>query len=110
MAAIRSAMEAGNVRIALVQMSCAPDPKLNLEKAAAKIEGAAAGGAQIVCLQELYRSWYPCQSEENANFDLAEMIPGPTTETLGAVAAAHKVTIVAPIFERRAAEGYHNSA
>jgi N-carbamoylputrescine amidase len=91
-------------------MSCASDPKLNLAKAAAHIDEAAARGTRVVCLQELYRSWYPCQAEESANFDLAEPIPGPTTETLAAVAAARKVTIVAPIFERRAAGVYHNSA
>src|SRR5216684_1199061 len=96
--------------IGLLQMSCDADPRANLEKAAARIEEAAARGAQVVCLQELYRSQYFCQSEENANFDLAEPIPGPSTETLGQLAAACNITIIAPIFERRAAGVYHNSA
>jgi N-carbamoylputrescine amidase len=98
------------IRIALIQMSCEREPRLNLEKAAARVEQAAAGGARIVCLQELFRSWYPCQSEDNANFDLAEPVPGPTTEVLSRIAEARKITIVAPIFERRAAGVYHNSA
>jgi N-carbamoylputrescine amidase len=103
-------MDAEIIRVALIQMSCAQEPQRNLDKAAAKIEEAAERGARVVCLQELYRSWYPCQSEENDNFDLAEPVPGPTTERLGAVAAARKVAVIAPIFERRAPGVYHNSA
>ena len=103
-------MDAGQVTVGLIQMSCERDPRRNLEKAAARIEEAAARGAQVVCLQELYRSEYFCQSEENASFDLAEPIPGPSTETLGRLAAARHITIIAPIFERRAAGVYHNSA
>ena len=91
-------------------MACDESPERNLEKAAACIEKAASLGAQIVCLQELYRSHYPCQSEDNAHFDLAEEIPGPSTKTLGRIAAQHKVSIIAPIFERRAPGVYHNSA
>jgi N-carbamoylputrescine amidase len=91
-------------------MSCEREPPRNLDKAAARIEQAAARGAQVVCLQELYGSWYPCQTESNDHFDLAEPIPGPSTESLGRVAAARHVTIIAPIFERRAAGVYHNSA
>jgi len=103
-------MEIGNLRVALIQMRCAGEPQGNLDKAATRIAEAAARSARVVCLQELYRSWYPCQTEENANFDLAEPVPGPTTETLGAVAARCGVTIIAPIFERRAPGVYHNSA
>ncbi len=103
-------MDAGQLRIALIQMTCAREPDLNLDKAIARIEDAAAGGATVVCLQELYRSWYPCQAEENGNFDLAEPIPGPSTEKLGEIARAKKITIIAPLFERRAAGVYHNSA
>ena len=103
-------MDAGKIRVGLIQMTCEREPRLNLEKAAARIEQAAARGAQVVCLQELYRSWYPCQAEENGNFDLAEPVPGPSTETLGRVAAARKVAVIVPIFERRAAGIYHNSA
>ncbi|HXZ87839.1 MAG TPA: carbon-nitrogen hydrolase [Candidatus Binataceae bacterium] len=103
-------MDAGHVHIGLIQMTCDSRPDHNLEKAAARIEEAADRGAQIICLQELYRSHYPCQSEDNARFDLAEPIPGPTTKRLGQLAAARKIAIIAPIFERRAAGIYHNSA
>lgn len=103
-------MDTGSVRIALVQMACEAEPSRNLAKARAKIEEAAARGAQVICLQELYRAHYPCQSEDNANFELAEPIPGPTTETLGELAAARRIVIIAPVFERRAAGVYHNAA
>jgi N-carbamoylputrescine amidase len=103
-------MESAQLRIGLVQMACEPEPTTNLEKAIARIEQAAADGAQIVCLQELYRSWYPCRSEDNSKFDLAEPIPGPSSQLLGKLAAARKITIIAPIFERRAPGVYHNSA
>jgi N-carbamoylputrescine amidase len=98
------------LRIALVQMSCEAEPRRNLDKALARIEEAAARGAKVVCLQELFRSRYFCQSEEARNFDLAEPIPGPTTEALSAAAAARKVVIVASIFERRTEGVYHNTA
>jgi N-carbamoylputrescine amidase len=98
------------LRIALVQMSCEAEPRRNLDKALARIEEAAARGAKVVCLQELFRSRYFCQSEEARNFDLAEPIPGPTTEALSAAAAARKVVIVGSIFERRTEGVYHNTA
>jgi N-carbamoylputrescine amidase len=98
------------LRIALVQMSCDPEPRLNLDKALARIEEAAARGAGIVCLQELFRSRYPCQAEDVRHFDLAEPVPGPTTEALAAVAAARGIVIVGSIFERRAEGVYHNTA
>ncbi len=98
------------LKIALIQMSCAADPALNLEKVIARIEEAAAAGACVVCTQELFRSHYPCQSERAANFDLAEPIPGPSTEALSAVAARLGVVIVASLFERRAEGLYHNTA
>ena len=98
------------LRIALVQMSCEAEPRRNLDKALARIEEAAARGAKVICLQELFRSRYFCQSEEARNFDLAEPIPGPTTGALSAVAAARKVVIVGSIFERRAEGIYHNTA
>jgi N-carbamoylputrescine amidase len=94
----------------LVQMSCSPSPGENLQKAAALVEDAAHRGAEVVCLPELFRSQYFCQREDVALFDLAETVPGPTTETLGKVAKARGVVIVAPLFERRAAGVYHNSA
>jgi N-carbamoylputrescine amidase len=103
-------MDAGKIIVGLIQMACAEAPAVNLEKAEARIEEAAARGATVVCLQELYRSRYFCQTEENAAFDLAEPVPGPSTERLGRVAAARKVVVIAPIFERRAAGVYHNSA
>lgn len=103
-------MDAGRIKIGLIQMICDIEPQRNLAKAVARTEAAAAQGAQVVCLQELYRSWYPCQSEENANFDLAEPIPGPTTEELGRIARKRSIMIIAPIFERRAPGVYHNSA
>ena len=94
----------------LVQMSCSPSPDENLQKAAALVEDAAQRGAEVVCLPELFRSQYFCQREDVALFDLAETVPGPTTETLGKVAKAREVVIVAPLFERRAPGLYHNSA
>jgi N-carbamoylputrescine amidase len=103
-------MTADPLRIALLQMSCEAEPRRNLDKAIARIEEAAARGAKVVCLQELFRSRYFCQSEEARNFDLAEPIPGPTTEALSAAAAARKVVIVGSIFERRAEGVYHNTA
>ena len=91
-------------------MSCEAEPRRNLEKALTRIEEAAARGAKVICLQELFHSRYFCQSEEARNFDLAEPIPGPTTEALSAAAAARKVVIVGSIFERRAEGIYHNTA
>ena len=97
-------------RVGLVQMSCSLDPGENLAKAQAKIHEAAARGAQIVCLQELFRSQYFCREEDARLFDLAEEIPGPSTEALGAVARELKVVVVASLFERRGAGLYHNTA
>jgi N-carbamoylputrescine amidase len=96
--------------VGLVQMGMTADPAANLDKAVKKIGEAAAKGAQVVCLPELYRSPYFCQKEEHANFDLAETVPGPSTETLGAAAKKHGVVVVAPVFEKRAPGLYHNSA
>src|SRR5256714_3099617 len=96
--------------VGLVQMSCVPDPDANLKKAIAGIDDAAKRGAQIVCLQELFRSQYFCQTEDIALFKLAETIPGPTTDALSKVARQRKVVIVASIFEKRAAGVYHNTA
>lgn len=98
------------VKLGLIQMSAGDNPAANLEKALERIASAAKKGAQIVCLQELFRSRYFCQTENHANFKLAESIPGPTTEALGALASEHTIVIVASIFERRAAGIYHNTA
>ncbi len=104
------ASERDKVVIALVQMSCTAEPAANLAKAEQHIADAAAKGAEIVCLQELFRSHYPCQTEDPSFFDLSEPIPGPTTQALGKTARDRKVVIVASIFERRAAGVYHNTA
>ncbi len=98
------------LRIALVQMSCEAEPQRNLDKALTRIDEAAARGAKVICLQELFRSRYFCQSEEARSFDLAEPVPGPTSEALGAAAAARKVVVVGSIFERRTEGIYHNTA
>ncbi|MCP4886201.1 MAG: carbon-nitrogen hydrolase [Planctomycetaceae bacterium] len=81
-----------------------------IDSAIRLIEEAAAEGAQIVCLQELFHGPYPCQSEDHRMFDLAESIPGPITERIGKIAKQHEIVVVAPIFEQRAAGLYHNSA
>jgi len=96
--------------VGLVQMSMSADPQENLEKAAARIADAAGKGAQVVCLPELYRSPYFCQREDQALFDLAETVPGPSTERLSEVAKKAGVAVVVPIFEKRAPGLYHNSA
>jgi N-carbamoylputrescine amidase len=91
-------------------MVCAPDPAANLEKALKLIRQAAREGAQIVCLQELFRSAYFCQREDAALFDLAEPIPGPTSESIAQVARDAGVVVVASLFEHRSAGLYHNTA
>jgi N-carbamoylputrescine amidase len=96
--------------VGLVQMTCEPEPKTNLKKAIAGINDAAKRGAQIVCLQELFRSQYFCQTEDIELFKLAETIPGPSTAALSKVAKQRQVVIVASLFERRAAGVYHNTA
>jgi len=95
--------------VGLIQMALDRDPDTNLRKAKERVEDAAQRGAEVVCLPELFRSPYFCQREDAANFDLAEPIPGPTTETLGAVARDKGIVILAPVFERRVAGVYHNS-
>jgi N-carbamoylputrescine amidase len=103
-------MSARTFRIGLVQMSCSLDPDANLAKAVAKVAEAGRAGAEVVCLPELFRSQYFCQKEDVATFDLAETIPGPSTDALGGAAAAAGVAVIAPVFERRAPGLYHNSA
>ena len=97
-------------RVGLVQMGVSPHPEENLQKAMGRMEEAAQAGAEVICLPELFRSQYFCQQEDAAAFDLAEPIPGPTTERLGGVAHKLGVVVIAPIFERRAPGLYHNSA
>ncbi len=97
-------------RLAVVQMRCSPDPGENLHKACAMVREAADRGAQVICLPELFRSQYFCQSEDHANFALAEPVEGPSARALRAIAQEKKVVVVVPIFERRAAGVYHNTA
>jgi len=105
-----TAAKSNTVSVGLVQMRCTPDPAENLQVAIDRIADAARQGAQIVCLQELFRSQYFCQTEDVALFDLAEPIPGPSTDALGRAAAAHGVAIVGSLFERRAPGLFHNTA
>jgi N-carbamoylputrescine amidase len=97
-------------KIGLVQMTCSARPEENLARAISHIEKAVASGAQLICLPELFRSQYFCQREDARSFDLAEPIPGPTTDSLAKVARAQGVVIIAPVFERRAPGLCHNSA
>jgi N-carbamoylputrescine amidase len=97
-------------KVALVQMACSADPADNLARAIERVRQAARGGAQVVCLPELFRSRYFCQQEDVSLFDLAEPVPGPTTEALGQAAREAHIVVIAPVFERRAAGVYHNSA
>ena len=98
-----------DVKVGLVQMSCVGDKKENLIKAIHGIRNAAQNGAQIICLQELFTSLYFCDVEDYDNFELAEVIPGPTTESLSVVAAELDVVIIASLFEKRAPGLYHNT-
>jgi N-carbamoylputrescine amidase len=95
--------------VALVQMSMGTDPVANREKALEKTRQAALDGAELVCLPELFASQYFCQSEDAELFELAETIPGPSTEAFGKLAADRKVTVVASLFEKRSAGLYHNT-
>lgn len=97
------------VNIGIVQMSCTEDVDANFQKAIAGIREAAAKGANIVCLQELFRSLYFCDVEDHHNFLLAEAIPGPSTEALGLLAKELGVVIIASLFEKRAHGLYHNT-
>ena len=91
-------------------MNCADSKPANVEKALERIADAAAQGAQVVCLQELFHNRYPCQSEDHDRFAEAEPIPGPTSDALAAAAASLNVVVIGSVFERRAAGLYHNSA
>lgn len=97
------------VNIGLVQMSCTSDKQQNLQKAVGKVREAAQKGAQIICLQELFTSLYFCDVEDYDNFQLAEAIPGPSTDELAKLAAELKVVIIASLFEKRAQGVYHNT-
>lgn len=96
--------------VAVVQMSCAAGADENRDIAVERVRAAAGRGAQIVCLPELFATRYFCQTEDPRSFDLAEAIPGPSTERFMRLAADLRVAIIVPVFERRAAGLYHNSA
>ena len=96
--------------IALIQMRMGPDPEANFGSALERIHEAAGMGANIVCLPELFRAQYFCQREDARLFDLAEMIPGPSTERLAEAAREAHVAVIASLFERRAPGLYHNTA
>ncbi len=97
-------------KIALIQMACAKEPEQNLRTAVEAVGEAARRGARVVCLPELFRSQYFCQREDVKVFDLAEPVPGPSVRALARIARRRRITVIAPIFERRAPGVYHNSA
>ena len=96
--------------VALIQMSCVADPARNVQTALSHVAQAARGGAKLVCLPELFRSLYFCQKQDYKCFQLAEPIPGPTTQLLSAAAKKHKITLVSSLFEKRTGGLYHNTA
>ena len=98
------------MKVGMVQMSCTPDIQANIEKLKKNIRQCAALGAQLVVLQELHNSVYFCQTENASLCDLAEPIPGPSTETFGALAKELGIVLVLSLFERRTAGIYHNTA
>jgi N-carbamoylputrescine amidase len=98
------------IKIAGIQTSCQQDTQVNLRRTLEMIEQAASAGANVVCLQELFNNLYFCQSETHEHFQLGESIPGPTTVALADVARRLKIVIIVPIFERRTAGLFHNTA
>lgn len=103
-------MKSRAMKIGLVQMSCEADPTTNLEKATAAVRETAARGAETICLPELFLSPYFCQTEDHRHFDLAEPVPGPTSAHFANLTKELGITLVASLFERRAAGLYHNTA
>jgi N-carbamoylputrescine amidase len=98
------------VRIGLVQSACTTERDHNIAQALAGIAEAARGGAEVVCLQELFAGQYPCQAEDHGKFTEAEAVPGPLTERLAAAAREHDVVLVGSVFERRSHGLFHNTA
>ena len=96
--------------MALVQMACGDSAQANIDKAIKWVERASGDGAQIVCLQELFAGLYPCQSEDHSRFELAEAIPGPTSERMSQTAKRLGIVLTGSIFERRSQGLYHNTA
>src|SRR6184192_2458176 len=103
-------MTSDQFTIAAVQMKMAREREPNLAKAEAAIADAAKQGAQVVCLPELFTGYYFCQQEDAKLFDLAEPIPGPSSERLGAAAKKNGVVVVGSLFEKRMPGVYHNTA
>lgn len=101
---------ARNIRVGIVQQSCTADVKTNLEKLRHNIISLAKEGAELIILQELHNTPYFCQTEDTNVFDLAESIPGPSTQFFGEIAKEHKIVLVTSLFEKRAAGLYHNTA
>src|SRR5256714_2956553 len=97
-------------QIGLIQLSCSADPDANLQKAVQRVREAGRNGAQIICLPELVRTQYFCQREDPALFDLAETIPGPTTEAMSKAAVEARAIVVVSLFEQRTRGLYHNTA
>src|SRR5258706_9417796 len=106
----RGTKQRRTVTLGLVQMRCGEKPAENLRHAIERIRRAVRDGANVVCLQELFRSRYFCQREDVALFKLAETIPGPTTQALARISKEKKITIVASLFEKRSHGVYHNTA
>jgi N-carbamoylputrescine amidase len=102
-------MNTTSVKTGLIQMTCSPVKQENIDKAVAKIREAAAKGAQIICLQELFTSEYFCWEENHDFFSLAEPIPGPATSLFSELASELEVVLVASLFESRAPGLYHNT-
>jgi N-carbamoylputrescine amidase len=100
----------GTIVVAMVQMTGQASKARNVEKAVERIAQAAAAGAHVVCLQELFAGQYPCQSEDHRRFDEAEPIPGPTSDALAEAARRHGVVVIGSLFERRAPGLFHNTA
>ena len=97
------------VELGIVQMRCEEEPQRNLEQALSLTRDAHSRGARVVCLPELFRSRYFCQTEDHQWFSLAEPIPGPSTERLARLAGELQVVIIASLFEKRAEGLYHNT-
>src|SRR5436853_3403549 len=98
------------VPVGITQMACSDDAEANLARQVRLVEDAAKKGAKIICTQELFRSQYFCQCEDHRFFQLAEPIPGPSTDALSKIARQHDVVVIASLFERRTQGLYHNTA
>jgi len=98
------------VKVGLVQMACDKDSLANMKTAEQGIRQAAGQGAQIICLQELFRTPYFCQTEDHEHFKLAEEIPGPSTQAMSKLASELEVVLILPLFEKRSTGIYHNTA